>query len=143
MNDNHEQEMKSTEKHAINSRTAFVYCSTYNEIMSLDTFHASSTWLLMAQVQPVAFKNFYYYSRPYHSKQVHNKTTVYMALLRVQKVYTITINQPTMRCCDLVTVHAFLSTEDCSQWCKGTPCIADNIAKFDCITASVKSLTKQ
>lgn len=66
-----------------------------------------------------------------------------MALLRVQKVYTITINQPTMQCYDLITVHAFLSTEDCSQWCKSTPCIADNIAKSDCITASVKSLTKQ
>jgi len=43
MNDNHEQEMKSPQKHAIHSRTAFVYCSTYNEIMRLDTFHASST----------------------------------------------------------------------------------------------------
>jgi len=65
---------------------------------------------------------------------VHNKTTVYMA---VQKVYTITINQQTIQCCDLLTVRAFLSTEDCSRWCNGTPCIADNIAKFNCITASV------
>jgi molybdopterin/thiamine biosynthesis adenylyltransferase len=48
-----------------------------------------------------------------------------------------------MLCCDLLTVRAFLSTEDCCQWCNGTPCIADNIAKFDCVTASVKSLTKQ
>jgi hypothetical protein len=63
MNDNHEQEMKSPEKHAVHSRTAFVYYSAYNEIMRLDMFHASSTWLLMAEVQPVAFKNVYYYSR--------------------------------------------------------------------------------
>jgi hypothetical protein len=48
-----------------------------------------------------------------------------------------------MQSCDLITVHAFLSTEDCSKRCNGTPCIAENIAKFDCITASVKSPTKQ
>lgn len=38
-----------------------------------------------------------------------------MALLRVQKVHTITINQQTMQCHDLITVRAFLSTEDGSQ----------------------------
>jgi hypothetical protein len=43
MNDSQEQEMNSPEKHAINSRTAFAYYSTYNEIMRVDMFCASST----------------------------------------------------------------------------------------------------
>ena len=47
-----------------------------------------------------------------------------------------------MLCCDLETVCAFLKTEVCSQRCNGTPCIADNVAKFGCIIASVKSITK-
>lgn len=65
-----------------------------------------------------------------------------MEYLIVQKVYSIIINQEIMLCCDLETVRAFLSTEVCSQRFNGTPRIADNTAKFGCIIASVKSLTK-
>jgi hypothetical protein len=50
INDSQEQEMKSLETCAINSRTVFVYCSTYND-MRLDMFCASSTWILIAEVR--------------------------------------------------------------------------------------------
>jgi hypothetical protein len=72
---------------------------------------------------------------------MHNRTILYMIYLIAKKVYSVIINQQTVLCCDLITVRAFLSTV-CCQWYTATSCIADNIAKFGCIIASVKSVAK-